>query len=348
MNRFFRFIRTRSRIEVHDPVSTEKGSGPNPNEGVQGVRHGEAEAAVPVVRSSYASRALKRLASGAAILALSIGAAQVATVATKAAFDQWVFAPDQRQQLSIAPHLANTSSDYWSKRSVSDRSIKEVATLAVRYLDHGLSPVPRIIGVRPDGHIGDLPMARARVDECQIWNIRARYTPEFEDTERLSAMIRTLDDRLVRAGVLIHEDTHCRVNPFLPTASDSENLLDALKTQLSRLGSIVGLKTGEQEHRKQVEEMAMHIRSVVNENIADSMMLLMIAHKDGVRAALDLATLFDAHWRDGFEGVTAETGKDGTLILPDVHDTSGAIELVRTSCRRRGPPQAPGRLSRSR
>jgi hypothetical protein len=158
-----------------------------------------------------------------------------------------------------------------------------------KYIVHGHSPVDRTVFVnnrfdkRLDFHpVHDVAsqFADQNGNECHIVHITNDYTkndnamfiqgePAFGDMPSGDVWV---DTPLIRAGILIHEDAHCRVVPFLGLhASDAH--ADAAKAD--------GDDASYLDHT-----LAATVKTIVTENISDAAALFMIARRDGLDAAL--------------------------------------------------------------
>jgi hypothetical protein len=291
-------------------------------------------------RPSYTRKFLK------ALVAVGLIVASAKSGLIERAYDTFVLPQESRQVISVAKQAAYEG-------EVGESDISEVSRLARKYIDHGITPGPRTIAVLPNEqpHEDVTPSTLPRSAACLIFDVRTDYvtankgSPDLNDAQN-AMRLRNLGDPMVRAAILIHEDAHCRINPFLPT-KPSLTVEDATPGVLEKL-----FKGRSEQHSADVlfRATARSVFANVGENVADTMMLMMIAHKDGVDAALKVAGVFMSDYRV----VRNEQGERTKANIPasewsaglesrtvDSHDTYDSIERAVAHLLNEGAPRNP-------
>lgn len=171
-------------------------------------------------------------------------------------------------------------------RATTEASINSIKDISAKYLAHGRSPLrPLIKMLDANKDLDEGPAAYVVPGEvCRIDGVRTDYS---RTDPRLAKMAGTPASR---AQVIVHESMHCRIGPALMNAlaqSQSPLVLDLART--------------------------------FNESAADAMVVLTVARKDGVPAALAALD----HWYSQRAAEAASPDADGH------HDSRETLTRIR-------------------
>lgn len=178
-----------------------------------------------------------------------------------------------------------------------------MSAMVHRYLVHGRTGVHRQILVRhrDDPAISDEgsggPVALHWPGRCQMLNLRTHYGPLLRTRPDLTHLRLHQHPAAVRWG-LIHEDMHCRTDPYLELVG--QPLIERLRAD--------GASSEHLAFIRLVDRM----KTLLAEAMSDAMAILMIARRDGVDTARD------------FMETLIEYRADRRAIDPE-HDTSATL-----------------------
>lgn len=185
--------------------------------------------------------------------------------------------------------------------------LETMSTLVQRYLVHGHTGVHRQILVRhrDDPAIFDEsaggPVALHWPGRCQVLNLRTHYGPLLRTRPDLTHLRLHRHPAAVIWG-LIHEDMHCRIDPYLEFAG--QPLIERLRAD------------GASSERLAFVRLVDRMKTLLGEAISDAMAILMMARRDGVDTARE------------FSETLADYRADRRAVDPE-HDTTATLIEVR-------------------
>ena len=204
---------------------------------------------------------------------------------------------------AISVHMVDQGSRFESELSAASE-LAAMSAMAHRYLAHGRTGVRREILVRhrddpavfDEGSGG--PVALHWPGQCQMLNLRTHYDALLRARPDLTHLRLHRHPAAVVWG-LIHEDMHCRTDPYLEFVG--QRLIEQLRAD------------GASSERLALVRLIDRMKMLLSEAMSDAMAILMMARRDGVDAAQEfLATL--AEYRADRRAVDPEHDTTATLI----------------------------------